>query len=229
MHAPKLAAASKLAKRFLAAAFCMALCAMPSVAHADGGVTCTGFSLYSTPYCDNSDTSSVCPSPMALDEVYVDPETGIGSMRKSTASPTLNVVPFMVVMFDKNVGCPKTLDDSAFVERNVERIRIVRVRDGYEVATHAYSSMQSDDRRCLYVCLDEWMDPLTNYEIVVDAGIEAANGVDVSAEEYRFPIKTGALCKIGLTVFQIGWIAAAVALVACGVAWSVRRVRKERA
>lgn len=223
MHISAQVAASKLCGRLLAAAVCAVVCiaAATSPAQADGGVTCTGISLYSTPYCDNSDTSSVCPMPPIVDDTYVDSESGLGALRQTAFQ-------FAVITFDKNVSYPKSLDDDAFIDRNLERIRIVRQRDGYVVASHAFAYRQRDDRKCLYLFLDEWMDPLTDYEIVVDAGIEAANEVDVMDEEYRFAFKTGSLCKIGLTVFQIGWIVGAAALLAVGVVWRIRRVCRER-
>lgn len=131
--------------------------------------------------------------------------------------------------FDKNVGYADAGRDAAFIENNIEKVRVLdaqgkEIEEDYVV--HAGSSRE--ERQLLYVDITEYLAPLTTYTVYIDAGIQAANGVDVSTESYEITFRTSAQCSNGLSLYQNISILTCVILIACGVTAGIVRTRKER-
>lgn len=129
----------------------------------------------------------------------------------------------IAVDFSVNVAVPAEGEDDGFIQRNLDRVHLYKA-DGSEVRGW-HASVEGGGKRAIYIELDEWLDPLAEYQVVVDAGLEAAESNCVLASEYRESFMTGALCTNGLTVYQNAWIALAALVSIGGIAIQVWRVR----
>lgn len=143
--------------------------------------------------------------------------------------PSPGAAYYLVVEFDKNVSYAQPGADASFVQENLDKVHLQKA-DGTEVAfswTEGAHDMQ--DRCLIYVWIDEWLDPLTEYRVVVDAGIVAANGEDVLAEPATFEFKTSSLCANGLSIFEnVGMFLVALVVVAGATVQVTRVVRRRK-
>ncbi len=143
-------------------------------------------------------------------------------------SPDPGPAYYLFVEFDKNVSYANNNADDAFVQDNLGKVHL-RKESGEDIDfARIGGAHDQGDRRLIYVYLEDWLAPLTTYQVVVDPGIRAANGEDVSTEEYVFTFKTSALCSNGLTVFQMVSIAIVVVVFAVGVVVAPVRVSRRR-
>lgn len=168
----------------------------------------------------------VCPKAFAderLQEVFVE---GVSYNHDANGAITTRPNTMMwdiAVDFSVNVAVPLPGADDGFIQRNLSRVHLCKA-DGSEVRGW-HASVAGGGRRVIYIELSEWLEPLAEYQVVVDAGLEAAESDDVLASEYRESFVTGALCSNGLTVYQNAWIVLAVLVVIAGIviqAWRVR-------
>lgn len=136
-----------------------------------------------------------------------------------------SVVCVATLQFSKNVAYNN--GDGDFAYRNERRVHLYGP-DGQEVAGSRLLLAYYDHslRQYIQVCTDEWLAPLTTYTLVVDEGVEAANGEDVSTCAYTVTFRTGPDCQNGFTVYENAAMVAAPSLAACGVA--VQLVRNRR-
>ncbi len=177
-------------------------------AFADGGVQCTGMWLGGELYQPGETLSTSVSPPL---------------MNHEEGSPYR----ICLLEFDKNVSYAKGGDDS-FVQRNIERIHLVRV-NGTEVAgSYVTASNLESDKKYFTVMSTSWLDPLTEYRVVVDAGMEAQNGEDISGESCVFTFKTSAMLTNGFTVYQIAIAVVLVLALAAGIAIQAVRISKRR-
>lgn len=82
--------------------------------------------------------------------------------------------------------------------------------------------------RAIYLELEEPLEPLQRYRIVIDPELATADGQEALGAQYVTYFTTAPDLACGLTVFQVVGIAAAVVVVACGVGVGVVRQRRER-
>ena len=137
--------------------------------------------------------------------------------------------PYVQLVFSKNVSYAREGADDAFIAENAAKISLRRA-DGKDVGVNWWVSTSSsfDERACLGIMVDGWLDPLTDYEVVAAPGILAANGVDVSDQEFVVSFRTSEECPDGLTVYEKAVIVLATAAVVAGVVAGVRRMRREK-
>jgi len=130
--------------------------------------------------------------------------------------------------FSKNVSYANNGQDRAFIEDNAAKIHLL-TEDGKEVEGYAVRpGGTQEERQVMYIDLHEWLEPLTVYQIVVEPGILAANGSDVSTERYVITFRTSALCQNGLTVFENALMVVVPVVVAAGVVGAVIKRRRAR-
>lgn len=130
--------------------------------------------------------------------------------------------------FDKNVGYANQGQDTSFIAENVQKVHLLDSRGNEVEGVEVRTGSGRDDRRIIYVRATEWLAPLTAYTIHIDAGIQAANGADVSAEPYDVSFRTSAEMPNGLTLYENVLIPACIVAVVAGIAVMVVRGRKER-
>lgn len=137
--------------------------------------------------------------------------------------------PYISLGFNKNVSYVREGDDPSFVEENAKKVSLRRA-DGEPVGVEwrVGTSNTFDARYFLEIMVDGWLDPLTDYEVVVEPGIVAANGIDVSDREYVIPFRTSEECADGLSVYEKAGIVLLTAAVVAGVAAGVVRMRREK-
>lgn len=196
--------AFRLMRRF---GFAVALAAVLSVgivfpAWADGGVACTDITLSRM-----DDAGRVDPDPR------YDPDAWMwwGSLQ-----------------FDKNVSYAQNGKDDGFVDNNVSKIHL-QTADGRDVegfwaeGTHSHA-----ERQVIYLRLSERLQPASTYRVVVDQGIEAANGSDVTSQPYVFEFTTTDDLGNGLTIHALVAGAAVALAVATGIGAGCVRVAKRK-
>lgn len=132
----------------------------------------------------------------------------------------------IAIGFSVNVAVPVESGEDGFIQRNLDRVHLYRA-DGSEVDGW-YASVEGGGKRVIYIELEDWLDPLTEYQVVVDAGLEAADGSSAMAAEYRETFKTGAMWPDGLTVYQNAWIALGAFVVLAGIATQAVRVARRK-
>lgn len=168
----------------------------------------------------------LCPTAQAAEEAPVQVDgVSYNHDGDGAVSPKPNEAAWDIAIdFSENVAVPLEGADDSFVQRNMDRVHLYTA-DGREVFGW-YASVQGGGKRVIYIELDQWLKPLTEYQVVVDAGVEAAERDAATASEYRETFKTGSMCSDGLTIYQNIWIALAVLLVIAGVVVQVVRVKK---
>lgn len=143
-------------------------------------------------------------------------------VKPQPAGPSWNIA----IGFNMNIAVAADGDDDSFIERNLTRVHLYKA-DGSEVSNW-HASVQGGGKRVIYIDLEDWLEPLTEYKVVIDAGLEAADGSGAMQQSYVSTFKTGASCRNGLDVYQNLWIALGLILVAAGVAVQAVRVRRPR-
>ena len=133
----------------------------------------------------------------------------------------------LTLEFDKNVSWPDRGND-AFVQENLAKVYVVDGSGRRVGGIVAEGASGPDDKTIIYVRATEWLAPLANYTVVAEAGIQAKNGKDATAVEYRAPFKTGADCANGLTVYQNVAIGALGFAAVLGAAVALLRRRRAR-
>lgn len=172
---------------------------------------------------------AICPSAMAVGQPaapYVDGVSYNYDGDGAVATKPNDIAWDIAVGFSENIAVPLEGSDDSFVQRNMNRVHLYAA-DGSEVKGW-HASVQGGGKRVIYIELDQWLKPLTEYQVVVDAGIEAAERDAASTSEYRETFKTGSMCPDGLTVYQNIWIALGVMLVIAGIAVQAVRVKRRR-
>jgi hypothetical protein len=181
--------------------------AAPTTALADGGVTSTGANFF----CETSSMTEVAAGvDAAVEGVTPEPQAI-----------------FAVVAFDKNVAWGRGGDET-FAKENCEKVHVVDMGGNELAQTEVYTISDKDYRQFIYIRLNDWLAPLTTYRIVVDSGIQAANGEDVSEVGYVYEFTTGAQCSNGLTIYENVLIPVVVIVFVAGVLVQVVRVRRNR-
>ncbi len=132
----------------------------------------------------------------------------------------------IVLGFSGNVSLALEGEDDSFIQRNLSRVHLLKA-DGSEVGNW-HASVQGAGKRAIYIELDDWLEPLTEYMIVVDAGLESADGIAMLPATYTETFKTSSQTKTGLTVYQNVALAAVPLLLAAGIAVQVVRTRRQR-
>ncbi len=185
-----------------AAVLAAAICmtALPQTAFAAGGVTC-------------ADELSFLGS--GTDEGRVSPEPGLAYL--------------LYVQFDKNVSYAAPGKDDAFVEENLSKVHLVGP-DGAEVAgSYVGGAHDHSDRQLIYVYCDEWLQPAAEYQVVVDAGIVAANGEDELGAAKVYTFTTSDELQNGWAIHELAVVGAvAIALIAGVCVQVVRVARRNR-
>jgi hypothetical protein len=151
------------------------------------------------------------------------------SQSDGLVSPEPGASSYLIIEFDKNVAYPNYERSDDFAENNLSLITLEKA-DGTPVEDYSVvAGVSNDDRRVFYIYIYDWLDPLTEYQVVMAPGIEAANGEDVSDEEYTFTFKTDARCKNGLSIYENIGIPTVGILLLCGMTFQiVRSVRQRR-
>lgn len=168
----------------------------------------------------------VCPRAFADErsqEVFVEGVSYNHDAGGAVATKPNDIMWDVAVDFSVNVAVPVEGADDGFIQRNLDRVHLYKADGGEVQGWHA--SVEGGGKRVIYIELDGWLAPLTEYQVVVDAGLEAAESDGVLTCEYRESFVTGAMCSNGLSVYQNVWIALAVLVVIGGIAIQVWRVR----
>ena len=132
------------------------------------------------------------------------------------------------LIFSKNVAYAQVGRDRAFIEENKSLISLRRA-DGKPVEKYGVTvGYGHDERQVIYLFPNEWLSPLTKYQIVVAPGIQAANGEDVTTEEYVIEFTTDPYCENGLTIFQNIGIIVGVSVLALGIVVQLIRRKLSR-
>lgn len=184
----------------LAAVLAAFICmAAPTVAFADGGVIC-------------------------LDQLFFQQP----SQQDGRISTQPNSAYLLYVQFDKNVSYAQPGKDGAFVDENLSKVHLTTA-DGTEVSGSWISGAHDHgDRQLIYVHCDEWLEPLTEYRVVVDQGIMAGNGADELGKSVEFTFYTDDLLSNGWRIRYIVAVAVTVLAVFGGVAVQLVRVAKRK-
>ncbi len=173
----------------------MCMVALPQTAFAAGGVMC-------------ADELSFLGS--GTDEGRVSPEPGSAYL--------------LYVQFDKNVSYAAPGKDDTFVEENLSKVHLVGP-DGTEVAgSYAGGAHDHSDRQLIYIYCDEWLQPAAEYQVVVDAGIVAANGEDQLEATKVYTFVTSDELQNDWTIHELVVVSAIVVALAGGVCVQVARV-----
>ena len=167
-----------------------------------------------------------CASAFAVDpevtEVSYARDTDGTLVKPEPINPSWNIA----IGFSTNVTVAEDGADDSFIERNLARVHLYKA-DGSDVANW-HASVQGGGKRVIYIELEDWLEPLTEYKVVVDAGLEAADDSGTMQQSYVSTFKTGASCRDGLSAYQNLWIALGVLLLVAGVAVQAIRVRRSR-
>lgn len=184
----------------LGAVLAVLICvAAPATARAEGGVTC-------------------------LDQLFFQQP----SQQDGRISTQPNSAYLLYVQFDKNVSYAQPGADDAFVDDNLSKVRLTTA-DGTEVAGSWTSGAHDHgDRQLIYVHCDEWLKPLTEYHVVVDAGVTAGNGTDELGKSVEFTFYTDDSLSNGWRIRYIVAVVATVLAVVGGVAVQLVRVAKRK-
>ena len=144
-------------------------------------------------------------------------------------SPKPGAAYLLYVQFDKNVSYAAPGKDDAFVVENLSKVHLVGP-DGVEVAgSYTAGAHDHGDRQLIYIYCDEWLQPATEYQVVADAGIVAANGEDEleAAKVYTFVTSDELQC--GWTIHELAIVGVvAIALLAGVGIQFVRVARRSR-
>lgn len=144
------------------------------------------------------------------------------------SDPAPGAAYYLCVKFDKNVSFAREGQDGSFVQENLAKVHL-RTATGADVENSWTSGAHDmNDRQLVYVWIGGWLDPLTEYHVVVDPGIQAANGEDVSAEGYAFAFKTDDRLESGWSVFQVACVPVVLGALAAGVGVQAVRVTRRR-
>jgi hypothetical protein len=133
------------------------------------------------------------------------------------------------LQFSKNVAYARGGAPTGFIEDNIALISLQRA-DGkpIEAAYHVRAGGSFDERMLFYIDLYDRLQPLTDYCIVVEPGITAANGVDVSTERYVVNFRTDASLENGMTLYEVAAIVAFVTFGAAGIVVGCARFARKR-
>ncbi len=144
-------------------------------------------------------------------------------------SPEPGPAYLLSVQFDKNVSFAAPGKDDAFVEENLSKVHLIGP-DGTEVAgSYAAGAHDHGDRQLIYIYCDEWLQPAAEYQVVVDAGIVAANGEDELGAAKVYTFTTSDELQNGWTIHELAIVVAvAIALVAGVCVQVVRVARRNR-
>lgn len=153
---------------------------------------------------------------------------GVAGADAESVSPAPATAYTLSLKFDKNVGYANPGADTAFIEENVQKVHLLDARGNEVEGCTVRAGNGRDDRRIIYVQATEWLKPLSTYTVHIDAGIQAANGTDVSAQPYDVTFRTSAECPNGLTLYQNVLIPACILMLAAGVVVMVIRTRREQ-
>lgn len=148
-----------------------------------------------------------------------------GERDYSSVNPQSDVglFPYVQLQFDKNVSYAQEGRDDSFLEENAKRLHL-RYMDGTDVeGAEPYLFNTRESRQWLGIRTLQWLRPLTEYQVVVDPGIMAANGMDVTDQEYVVTFKTGPECEDGVNAYAKMAIALVIFAVVVGIAVSVVR------
>lgn len=130
----------------------------------------------------------------------------------------------IAIEFDANVGWA---DFGA--QTPVESLHHIHLQkaDGAEVGGWSvHTGTSPEERTVLYLELEEPLEPLQRYRIVIDPELATADGQEALGAQYVTYFTTAPDLACGLTVFQVVGIAAAVVVVVCGVGAGVARRRR---
>ena len=134
----------------------------------------------------------------------------------------------MMLQFSKNVSFVQEGRDGAFVENNKKLIHLLDKHGNEVEGFWIREGGTFEERTVMYIEIEDWLYPYTEYFMLVEPGIMAANGEDVTTEQYLISFKTGGLQPNGLTLPQNVAIAVAVVFVLLGIAIQILRIRKNR-
>jgi hypothetical protein len=130
------------------------------------------------------------------------------------------------MQFSKNVSFAQEGRDDAFVANNLSKVKLLGP-DGKEAENYVVNPGSSQgERQVIYISTDKWLDPLAEYQIVVEPGLIAANGQDVSSEQYVITFKTSEQREDGFTVYQVVIFQSLALLVVVGIAVQIVRTKK---
>jgi hypothetical protein len=130
--------------------------------------------------------------------------------------------------FSKNVSFPRDGADPAFIANNLSLVRLEKSDGSLVGAYRVRAGFSMEERGLIYIDLDDWLEPLTTYRIVVEPGIRAANGEDVSTERYTIEFKTGPQLSFGMTVFEVVALVCVGLFVVAGATVQIVRVVRRR-
>lgn len=131
----------------------------------------------------------------------------------------------IVLGFSGNVAVALEGEDDSFIQRNLSRVHLLKA-DGSEVGNW-HASVQGGGKRVIYIELEDWLEPLTEYQVVVNAGLEAASGVNTMPAQYQETFKTGSMTKNGFTVYQNICFVVIPLLLTVGIGVQIARVRRQ--
>lgn len=143
-------------------------------------------------------------------------------------SPEATDIWTLALEFDKNVGYANPGEDATFIKENIQKVHLLDAQGNEVEGCTVRAGSGRDDRRIIYVQATEWLKPLSTYTVHIDAGIQAANGTDVSSQPYDVQFVTSGECSNGLTIYQNVLIPVCILAVAAGLAFAMFRSRKER-
>lgn len=139
---------------------------------------------------------------------------------------------YAVLTFSKGIDYfpPQEGVDLSHLEENYAKVSLQKL-DGTKVEgvkIYSLDSRSEDRHGNIYVDLEERLEPLSEYRIVVEPGITTYSGVHTSAERYEISFRTNGDLGGGLTVAHV--LVAAVVLVAVcvGIAVQIRRRVREK-
>lgn len=120
--------------------------------------------------------------------------------------------------------------DLSFLDDNAALVTLEKA-DGTPVEgvdAYSYYEEASLEEGVIYLDLEGWLDPLSDYQIVVEPGLTTYDGSAVSTERYVVEFRTDGQLSWGPTVFQVAAVVAVVACVAAGIVAQLVRRRRQR-
>lgn len=120
--------------------------------------------------------------------------------------------------------------DLSFLDDNAALVTLEKA-DGTPVEgvdVYSYYEEASLEEGIIYLDLEGWLDPLSDYQIVVEPGLTTFDGSSVSTERYVVEFRTDGQLSWGPTVFQVAAVVAAAICVAAGFAAQLVRRRRQR-
>lgn len=132
------------------------------------------------------------------------------------------------LVFDGNVSYASSgTDGASFVEENLAKVYVVDAQGKRVDSFAAKGASSRDEQKVIYLMSSEWLNPVSEYTIVVEAGVRSAHG-EVTKVEYRSVVGTTSQTPFGLSIYQVWGIAGATIALFVGILTAIVRKKAAR-